>query len=94
MVEEDQSQVGTLSETIASKTEAIADIELRLKEQELLIAEFIAMKFKLARSSTASELLKGAAFHACPACGTEVSQKSDRWRTLRVVQIEPCPSAR
>ena len=77
VVEEDQSQVGTLSETIASKTEAIADIELRLKEQESLIAEFIAMKFKLARSSTASELLKGAAFHACPACGTEVSQKSD-----------------
>lgn len=77
VAEEDQSLISALSETIASKTEAIADIEQRLKEQESLIAEFIAMKFKLARSSTASELLKGAAFHACPACGTEVSQKSD-----------------
>jgi hypothetical protein len=77
VAEEDQSLISALSERIASKTEAIADIEQRLKEQESLIAEFIAMKFKLARSSTASELLKGAAFQACPACGTEVSQKSD-----------------
>ena len=77
VAEEDQSLISALSEAIASKTEAISDIEQRLKEQESLIAEFIAMKFKLARSSTASELLKGAAFYACPACGTELSQKSD-----------------
>jgi hypothetical protein len=48
-----------------------------LKEQESLIAEFISMKFKLARASTASELLKGADFHACPACGTEIRAKED-----------------
>ncbi|QGM99878.1 ATP-binding protein [Methylocystis parvus] len=77
VAEEDQYLINALSEAITSKAEAIADIKQRLKEQESLIAEFIAMKFKLARSSTASELLKGAAFHACPACGTEVSQKSD-----------------
>ncbi|MET3790979.1 AAA family ATPase [Aquamicrobium terrae] len=77
VAEEDQALIGGLSDAIASKTAAIADIEQRLKEQESLIAEFLAMKFKIARSSTASELLKGAAFHACPACGTEVSRKSD-----------------
>ncbi len=77
VAEEDQAQIASLSDAITSKTEAVADIERRLKEQESLIAEFIAMKFKLARSSTASELLKGAAFHACPACGTDVSHKSD-----------------
>ncbi len=77
VAEEDQYLINALSEAIASKAEAIADIEQRLKEQESLIAEFIGMKFKLARSSTASELLKGASFHACPACGTEVNQKSD-----------------
>jgi uncharacterized Zn finger protein (UPF0148 family) len=77
VAEEDQSLVTELSNAIAVKTEAIADIEQRLKEQESLIAEFIGMKFKLARSSTASELLKGAAFQACPACGTEVRRKSD-----------------
>ncbi len=77
VAEEDRSLISVLSEAIASKTEAIADIEQRLKEQESLIAEFIAMKFKLARSSIASELLKGAAFHACPACGTEVGHKGD-----------------
>lgn len=77
VAEEDQAAIGRLSDSIASKSAAMADIEQRLKEQESLIAEFLAMKFKIARSSTASELLKGAAFHACPACGTEVSQKSD-----------------
>jgi rubrerythrin len=77
VAEEDQALIGGLSDAIASKTAAIADIEQRLKEQESLIAEFLAMKFKIARSSTASELLKGAAFHACPACGTEVRRKSD-----------------
>ena len=77
VAEEDQSLVSALSEAIASKTEATTDIEQRLKEQNSLIAESIAMKFKLARTSTASELLKGAAFQACPACGTEVNKKSD-----------------
>jgi uncharacterized Zn finger protein (UPF0148 family) len=77
VAEEDRMLIGSLSDAIASKTAAITDIEQRLKEQESLIAEFLAMKFKIARSSTASELLKGATFHACPACGTEVSGKSD-----------------
>jgi rubrerythrin len=77
VTEEDQFQVNELSKAIASKTEAMADIEQRLNEQESLIAEFVVMKFKLARSSTASELLKGAVFHACPVCGTEVSPKAE-----------------
>jgi hypothetical protein len=65
------------TEAITAKAEAISDINQRQKEQESLIAEFIAMKFKLVRSSTASELLKGAEFQACPACGTELNSKSD-----------------
>jgi hypothetical protein len=77
VAEEDQFTVNGLTEAIASKTEAISEIRRRLSEQEALIAEFIAMKFKLVRSSTASELLKGADFHACPACGTDVAPKSD-----------------
>jgi len=77
VAEEDQRIVDTLTKAIASKTEAFTDIGQRLKEQESLIAEFIAMKFKLVRSSTASELLKDADFEACPVCGTEVSPKSD-----------------
>lgn len=77
VVEEDQSEVGRLTEAIASKADAVFEIRRRLQEQESLIAEFIAMKFKLVRSSTASELLKGAEFQACPACGTEVAPKSD-----------------
>ena len=77
IAEEDQTLVKHLTQEISAKTEAISDIGPTSKEQESLIAEFIAMKFKLVRSSTASELLKGAEFRACPACGTEVSTKSD-----------------
>jgi uncharacterized Zn finger protein (UPF0148 family) len=77
VVEEDQALVDGITQTIAAKSEALSDVSQRLKEQESLIAEFISMKFKLVRSSTASELLKGADFQACPACGTEVSPKSD-----------------
>lgn len=77
VAEEDQRTVDALTKIIASKTEALADINQRLKEQDSLIAEFIAMKFKLVRSSTASELLKDADFEACPVCGTDVSHKSD-----------------
>lgn len=77
VAEEDQLLVNGLTEAIASKTEAGSEIGIRLAEQESLIAEFIAMKFKLVRSSTASELLKGAEFQACPACGTDVAAKSD-----------------
>ena len=77
VAEEDQTQIDSLSDAVAAKATAIGDIDHRLNEQESLIAEFLAMKFKIARSSTASELLKGAAFHACPACGTEVGRRSD-----------------
>jgi hypothetical protein len=77
VAEEDQLLVNGLTEAIASKADAVSEIVQRLNEQESLIAEFIAMKFKIVRSSTASELLEGAEFQACPACGTGVAPKSD-----------------
>ena len=77
VAEEDQALVNRLTEAIDAKREATLDITERMKEQELLIAEFITMKFKIVRSSTASELLKGAEFDACPVCGTKVNSKGD-----------------
>lgn len=77
VLEEDQLSIRRLTEAIAAKTEAVSDIAVRLREQESLIAEFIAMKFKIVRSSTASELLRGAEFRACPACGTHLAGRSD-----------------
>jgi len=77
VAEDDIALINSISDAIALKNQAVSDTHQRLKEQEALIAEFISMKFKLARSSFASELLKGAAFHTCPACGTDVSQKPD-----------------
>ena len=77
VAEEDQALVNRLTEAIDAKREATLDITERMKEQESLIAEFITMKFKIVRSSTASELLKGAEFDACPVCGTKVNSKGD-----------------
>jgi hypothetical protein len=75
--EEDRLKVKRLKDAITAKAEAMGDVREHIKEQESLIAEFIAMKFKLARSSTASELLKGADFEACPACGTKLDPSAD-----------------
>jgi Protein of unknown function (DUF3732) len=82
VAEEDQALVNHLTKAIDAKREAILDISQRIKEQESLIAEFIAMKFKIVRSSTASELLRGAEFQACPVCGTAVSATSDGARCV------------
>ncbi|MBK1867569.1 ATP-binding protein [Aestuariivirga sp. YIM B02566] len=78
VAEEDAAQISALTRTIESKRQAIVEIDQRLHEQRSLIAEFITMKFKIARSSTASELLSGAEFHACPACGTELADAISR----------------
>lgn len=77
VVEEDERKAKKLGDEIQVKREAVVEIETRIKEQESLIAEFMSLKLKAARSSTASELLAGADFHACPACGTELEKPRD-----------------
>jgi len=57
------------------KAEAIGEIKGRILQQDELIAEFVSMKFKAARSSLATEILKTSNFSACPSCGSEVSSK-------------------
>jgi hypothetical protein len=59
------------------KSEAVNDIIRRLSEQESLIAEFVSMKFKAARSSLATEILQTSEFNSCPSCGTDVSQRQE-----------------
>ena len=90
--EDDQTRVRTLSEDIEAKKDAISEIVMRVREQESLVAEFISMKFKAARSSTASELLSGATFHACPACGTAVGpQKAEETCVLCKSDLRDAP---
>lgn len=62
----------TLEERYDEKSTAVIEIEKRIEEQESLQSELIALKMKAARATSASSLLEGAGFSACPSCGTEV----------------------
>jgi len=71
--EENRLRISELSGRISSISESILELNERIHEQEALIAEFISMKFKAARTNAASQLLKGAQFHSCPSCGKNLS---------------------
>lgn len=72
----DRSEYKKYDHSYRMKAEAIGEIKGRISEQEELIAEFVSMKFKAARSSLATEILKTSDFHACPSCGSSVSEKT------------------
>lgn len=75
--DKDREEFSALDRELQVKAEAIKDIEYKIREQESLIAEFVSMKFKAARSSFATELLQTSSFNSCPSCGTDVSRKPD-----------------
>jgi len=72
----DRDEFKELDDQYQVKAEAINDISFKISEQESLIAEFVSMKFKAARSSLATEILQTSEFNACPSCGTDVSKRS------------------
>lgn len=69
----DREEFNRLDRSYKSKLEAIGEINGRISEQESLSSELISMKFKAARSSLATEILKTSDFNTCPSCGTEVT---------------------
>lgn len=71
----DRTEYDNLDQSYQLKAEAIGEIKGRISEQEELIAEFVSMKFKAARSSLATDILKTSDFHACPSCGSSVLEK-------------------
>ena len=71
----DREEFDSLDREHQAKAEAVSDISHRISEQESLIAEFVSMKFKAARSSLATEILHTSEFNACPSCGTDVSKR-------------------
>ncbi|MFV1463174.1 MULTISPECIES: AAA family ATPase [unclassified Phaeobacter] len=73
----DREEFSNLDRQRQTKAEAVNDISSKISEQESLIAEFLSMKFKAARSSLATEILKTSEFNACPSCGTDVSHRHD-----------------
>jgi Mg2+ and Co2+ transporter CorA len=74
VAEEDLARIESITWELNSKTQSVGEIRARIDEQESLIAEFISMKFKAARTTLASELLGRAAFEACPSCGTPIRE--------------------
>jgi prefoldin subunit 5 len=72
VAEEERTAIKQASERVAALAGAISDTEMRILEQEELIAELVSMKFKLGRASAATALLEGVNFENCPACGSEV----------------------
>ncbi|MBT8167592.1 AAA family ATPase [Falsiruegeria litorea] len=72
----DRKEFERLDKDHQTKSDAVDDILGKLSEQNSLIAEFMSMKFKAARSSLATEILQTSDFNACPSCGTDVSKKT------------------
>lgn len=66
-----------LEERFNEKSTAVVEIEARIEEQQSLRSELIALKMKAARATSASSLLDGAGFGACPSCGTKVDAPDD-----------------
>ena len=75
--DKDREAFAALDKQYQEKAEAVTDISNRILEQESLVAEFLSMKFKAARSSLATEILQTSEFNACPSCGTDVTHRRD-----------------
>lgn len=73
----DRNEFDRFDQAHRLKLDAVHDISSKISEQESLIAEFVSMKFKAARSSLATEILQTSDFNACPSCGTSVSKKTN-----------------
>jgi hypothetical protein len=65
-----RSQLTLLADQLASDRQVVADLKMRITEQEQLRAELVTSKFKLSRAQAATELLSGVRFKRCPECGT------------------------
>ncbi len=75
--DEDRHRLDRINRAYGEKEMALRDVEEQLREQLSLSAELLSLKFKVARSAIASQVLEGAEFHLCPACGTGVAENKD-----------------
>lgn len=75
--EEQMDKLGRLTSAIEEKQQAVRDVEEQLREQRSLISELVSLKFKVARSVVAGQVLEGAEFRLCPACGANLQKHTD-----------------
>jgi DNA repair exonuclease SbcCD ATPase subunit len=69
-----RQQLRTMSDTVDNEQRVRVELEQRLTDQQGLRAELVTARVKLARHESASFVLEGVAFAACPMCGTPVEQ--------------------
>jgi Zn-finger nucleic acid-binding protein len=69
-----RTQLRTQASELEREERALADLKDRLRQERSLRSELLSTKFKLARLETASAVLSGVEFDACPRCGTGVSE--------------------
>lgn len=62
-----------LAARVDVERQVLADLQMRIADQEQLRAELVTAKFKLSRAQAASIVLTGVEFETCPSCGTLTS---------------------
>lgn len=67
-----REQLRKLSDTLGREEQTLSDLEQRHHDERALRAELTTARFKLARKESASAVLKGVLFEACPMCGTKL----------------------
>jgi hypothetical protein len=75
--DEVRADLDRLTADIDAKELAAKEVTSQLRDQQSLAAELLGLKLKIARSSIANEILEGAAFHLCPACGSALAKPSN-----------------
>jgi hypothetical protein len=74
IADEDRARLQALTVAIAQTTEAVEDLQARIREQESLESEIISLKFKAARTAAAHEVLDAVDFELCPVCGSGLAR--------------------
>lgn len=64
-----------MTEALQSEQDALDDLKRLIADNTALRADLISMKFKLARSTTADEILAGVNFLSCPSCGQHLPRR-------------------
>jgi hypothetical protein len=75
-VEPLRDRLRQLSGTIDAARRAVADVSLRIEQNESLRSELVMAKVKANRSEQAGRLLQGVQFGQCPQCGSDVSGRA------------------
>ncbi|HZS26781.1 MAG TPA: AAA family ATPase [Candidatus Angelobacter sp.] len=89
-----RSELRQLGDRLANEDQILADLEVRIGEEQALRAEVITTKFKLSRLETASTVLENVHFETCPQCGASVGERTKDPQTCSLCGSEAAGSER